>query len=223
MIRKRVVIKKAFCDACGKKLSGEGQENDDKTTRDVHYGRLVNEFGFGSDLDGVDNTLGTLDLCEECYKKCFAVLKLPLSQHQVPFYHLKLVGEHRLLENDQPFNGEVGKELYYVHGWACKFCDWRDLDHGMSIPEHVCSTKKLIDARRDEQCLYCAGKHPEFDFEPLYSERADAWIHYPVVGHLQNPPVCGANEFILSKMHQEGRINPKFKEDLDRLDKEAGL
>lgn len=197
MIRKRIEVKKAFCDACGAKLSGEGQENDDKTVRDVHYGRLVNEFGYGSDLDGIDNVTSDLELCEECYKKCFVALGLPLSQWQVPVYHLFVAGEHRLLENDALFNGEIGKEIYYLHGWGCRLCGWRDLDHGLKIPEHECEKKKQVDARRDELCEYCAGKHPEFKFDPHYYDNGK-WIHIPILSSNDERPLCGANEFMLA-------------------------
>lgn len=220
MIRFRKIVKRAICDACGARLSTDGQENDDGTPSAVHHGELKNRFGYGSDIDTMDSVTASLDLCEECYKKCLEMLRIPLHQLMIPAYHLKIIGEHRLLKNDESFAGQKNEELYYTYGWGCRFCDWTDFDHGLRLPEHRCENVRKIDFERGAKCQTCSGPDDHYRVLPSYSEVSDSWVHYVKRPAAQEdePVPCSASALALSLMKQDERVDPEIKAKFEALD-----
>jgi hypothetical protein len=192
MIRQHRVIKKAICDVCGAKLSSECQENDDGTVRGVHFGRLENHCGYGSDIDAIDDRTGSLDLCEACYLKALAALGIP-REHYLP-EHLRLGSSMRLIDTDEEFNGELNREVYPQHLWTCKYCDWFLLGKGMALPDHLCDTVKEMEAKSKELCNLCRGEDVgDFRTDAQYSQREETWVHWKK-GNSSEVMICGGRE-----------------------------
>lgn len=139
MITKKTIIKGAFCDACGAILSSEGQQNSDGSPCAAHHGKLVNHFGYGSDLDGLGDPQIDLDLCEACYRKCFEALGLSRNPH---------IGQlHVSIERERI---EGTDEFYCIRGWKCTACGWEDFSRGLKIPNHVCNKEGKDDQGRGQ-------------------------------------------------------------------------
>ncbi len=204
-IYKRIV--KAACDACGKDLSTEDQKNSDGTPSGVHYGVLANHYGYGSDLDGIDDPNSKLDLCEDCYRKCFAALGIPRGIHASD-WNLRTVGDHRLVDTGEPFNSDnkdhTGRELYYVRGWRCILCGWEDFDHGAAHPKHTCESKEKVDKLAEDKCDFCNQNRPEYNHQPFYAERQDAWIHTQINYKQDTDEVCAVNALRIELMQKGG-------------------
>lgn len=219
MIKIHKVILKALCDACGARLSHESQANSDGTPSATHYGELNNHFGYGSPLDGIDNALGRLHLCEACYLKAFKALNLPTSQWEVP-WSLQVRSEAFETADDKPFDNEKDdrRGAYYAPVWVCKFCDWWSAGHGYSIPEHRCENiDLLLDAQKS--CAICTNSlledgRPVYS-EPLYSDCKDAWVHRKINDFVP----CEASPIMLELMRKGERIDPEWKAKLDATER----
>ena len=203
MIQIEKTVAKGLCDACGKPLSSECQTRKDGTPHGVHYGALENHFGFGSNLDGIDNYVSRLVLCEGCYTKAMKALNLPLSQHQTP-WHIQFRTE-RFGEN------ETGK-YWHEPVWSCTFCDWTEKGRGYSIPSHACANVEKILVETHKTCGLCRGENAVYQSESIYSEREDAWIHIPKpdTEHPREDSLCQTSELRLSLMRAGERIDPEF-------------
>jgi hypothetical protein len=220
MIKKHTIVDKALCDACGARLSHEDQTNPDGTPSGTHYGELNNHFGYGSPLDGIDDPLGHLHLCEACYAKVFKALNLPIGYRDRP-WHLRFRTEAFEVSDDKPFDNEKDdrRGAYYAPVWVCKFCDWFSTGHGYSIPEHRCENHDRIMRVRQADCSVCTSPLVEGQpshYDPVYSEREDAWIHYQYRGNDSVP--CKASPIALELMRKEERIDPELKAKLEAID-----
>lgn len=217
MIKIHKIVLKAICDACGVKLSHEDQKNADGTPSGTHYGELTNHFGYGSPLDGLDDPLGKLHLCEACYGKVFKALNLASGYRDRP-WHLRVGTSVFNVDDDKPL-GEGADDFraaYWAPVWRCMFCDWTSTGRGYSIPEHRCKNHDRIMGVRQDSCGVCTS--PMVDgcpshTEPLYSEREDAWVHYKDRSNDSVP--CKANPIMLELMRKEERVDPKWKAQMD--------
>ena len=212
MIKRDSVVRKALCDACGKPLSSEDQHHADGTVRDVHYGELNNEFGYGSRLDGIDNALGKLVFCEDCYIKIFKALNLPPSQWETP-WHLKVISSAFDEVDDKPFdqNRDDRRSAYYAPVWRCVFCNWTEYGRGYSIPDHSCPNVTKIKAARKDSCGACQGHVPDVRTDPYYSEQRDAWVHFRTPDTKGEDTLCTANPLMIQLMREGERVNPEWK------------
>lgn len=219
LIKIHNVVQKALCDACGAKLSHEDQTNADGTPSATHHGLLQNRFGYGSPLDGIDNALAKLDLCEACYIKAFDALKLPISQYSTP-WHLRVRTEAFEIASDLPFDNEKNdrRGAYYAPVWCCKFCDWTSSGKGFAIPVHRCEAIAKIEGIR-VGCDICQGRIPDLRYDPIYSEREDAWIHFRIPDRGSENIPCKASPIMTELMRKEERIDPKWKAQLDASEK----
>jgi len=209
MIRSKKVVQKAICDACGAALSTKYQEGPDGKPRAAHYGKLVNSFGYGSELDDPEDSLSNLDLCEECYKKCFRALNLPQCTCSVPS-HLRVYLTAFWTDNDQPCGekAEVRREIYHAPEWVCLFCDWKATGRGYSLPDHRCETLNKVRGESTSACKFCRGEDPKFRFVPTYAERHDRWIHHKLEG-VENVD-CAASDAWIGAMRPGTRVDPKW-------------
>jgi hypothetical protein len=213
MIKKHAIVDKALCDACGARLSHNDQANPDGTPSGTHFGELTNHFGYGSPLDGLDDPLGKLHLCEACYGKVFKALNLPSGYRDRP-WHLRFRTEAFEVSDDKPFDNEKDdrRGAYHAPVWVCKFCDWWSAGHGYSIPTHRCENHNKIMGVRQDACGVCTSPLVEGQpshYDPVYSEREDAWIHYKYQGNDSVP--CKASPIMLELMRKEERIDPELK------------
>jgi hypothetical protein len=215
MIKIHNVILKALCDACGAKLSHEGQTNADGTPHGTHFGELRNEFGFGSPLDGLDDPTAKLVLCEACYTKVFKALNIPISYYDTP-WHLRVGLGAFEVSDDKPFDNEKDdrRGAYHAPYWVCKFCDWLSTGHGYSIPTHRCESITKIMGVRQDSCGVCTKPASEVSYsDPLYSEREDAWVHHKK--NSSDSEHCKASPLMLELMRKGERIDPEWKARLD--------
>jgi hypothetical protein len=200
MIREHRVITKALCDACGAKLSSECQENPDGTIRGVHFGRLQNHCGYGSDLDAIVDSARSLDLCEACYLKALAALGVPQEFH-IP-EHLRLGSSMRLVDTDEEFNGQVNREIYHVPVWTCKYCDWFLMGKGKALPDHLCDTVKETEAKCKELCNLCRGQDVgDYDVNAFYSQKDETWVHSNKVKSMETM-ICNGREIRAAKIRK---------------------
>jgi hypothetical protein len=218
MIKRHTIVDKALCDACGARLSHEEQENADGTPSGTHFGELTNHFGYGSPLDGLDDPLGKLHLCEACYGKVFKALNIDYRDRP---WHLRVGTSVFNVDDDKPL-GEGADDFraaYWAPVWRCMFCDWRSTGHGYSIPTHRCENHDRIMRVRQADCAVCTNPLVEGQpshYDPIYSEREDAWIHYRYRGNDSVP--CKASPIALELMQKGERVDPEWKAKLKAAD-----
>jgi hypothetical protein len=218
MINKRIVILKALCDACGAKLSHEDQHNADRTPSATHYGELTNHFGYGSPLDGIDDPTGKLHLCEACYTKAFKALGISIGYRDTP-WNLRVGTACFNIADDKPVSPDADdfREAYWAPLWSCKFCDWTLGGRGYSMPRHQCENVNRIMGVRQDSCGICTLTPPidgePSHYDPVYSEREDAWVHYKYQGHDSVP--CKASPIALELMRKGERVDPEWKAKMD--------
>jgi len=166
MIRKRTVILRGVCDACGKDLSSEDQKNDDGTPSDVHCGILKSNFGWGSPFDGEE----TFEVCEACWEKALWALGIPLF-HDTRTAPLYVREEAFLLEG-----GDKG-EICVKPVWRCRFCDFTSRDKGRSMPVHVCEAWESAIDRARKVCPQC-----QVDGKPFrrVEDGKGVWKHFEI-------------------------------------------
>jgi len=219
MIRKHITVKKAFCDACGETLSSEDQKNDNGTPSAVHYGKLEGHFGFGSNLDYDPgySPPRQLELCEKCYLTARRALMIPTHASDIPEW-LFVRTRPFLIESGEPYRGEVGKEIYHMPVWGCIFCTWEIGGRGYSLAQHRCEAVEKAEANAKEICPACKGDEPAHEVDPVYAERRDAWVHYPVPPARFEPIICAGNKTYLEAMRKEERVSSELLEKIEEGD-----
>lgn len=178
MIRKKTIIKKAFCDICGKSLSSEDQKNPDGTSHDVHYGKFTSSFGYGSRLDMIEDAY---DVCEDCYEHALRALGVPIFPDIVttPLY---MASEGRFLESGKPPPKDSRKEVYTTPVWRCYFCDFVSEGKGVRLPiapnGHRCRNWAMAQRAAVGGCKLCASDGDLRKWPYIgYVDDQRMWVH----------------------------------------------
>lgn len=75
MIKARRVVTEAKCDSCGDDLLS----TEEGLGPQAHYGKLEHHFGYGHELDRVPPEKTEWEICGECWRAVFIILKLSLK------------------------------------------------------------------------------------------------------------------------------------------------
>ena len=208
MIHSKTVVKKALCDVCGANLNSGRVFDIDDVPRSVDHGKIVNNFGYGSNLDNIDARHISLDLCEACYRKVFKALNIALSVDDL--WYLRLDNTTVMCEDN--------KDFYYVPYWTCIYCSWSDTGHGVATPQHLCQNVKDIIAA-EQHCSLCRGENKAYFLTPRYSE-FDRWEHLYNPDYERpenekyNTPTCEINNIRLAQMRNEARTSREYLKQL---------